>query len=384
MRIGIVTETYPPEINGVALTVQGLAEGVAARGHQVEVVRPRQRIEGDDDRIVSVLVRGAALPRYPGLRFGLPAGSRLLRHWRAQRPDAVYIATEGPLGNSALNAARRLGIPVASGFHTRFDDYAAHYGLGFLTPLVLAYLRRFHRRSAATLVPTRALRDELLALGVTNAQLLRRAVDTTLFQPARRDPSLRAAWRAHAGTPVVLYVGRIAAEKNLDLAIAAFRILQARVPTARYVWVGDGPLRAELAASHPDFLFTGVQRGEALARHYASADLFLFPSLSETFGNVTLEAMASGVAVVAFDHGAAREHIVDDVNGRRIAAGDRDGFIAAALELALDAPRRARLGHNARTSVAALAPGTVIAEFEALLRTLAEDSVHGPVATAGA
>lgn len=384
MRVGIVTETYPPEINGVALTVQGLAEGAAARGHQVEVVRPRQRIEGDDDRIVSVLVRGAALPRYPGLRFGLPAGSRLLRHWRAQRPDAVYIATEGPLGHSALNAARRLGIPVASGFHTRFDDYAAHYGLGFLTPLVLAYLRRFHRRSAATLVPTRALRDELLALGVTNAQLLRRAVDTTLFQPARRDPSLRAAWRAHAGTPVVLYVGRIAAEKNLDLAIAAFRILQARVPTARYVWVGDGPLRAELAASHPDFLFTGVQRGEALARHYASADLFLFPSLSETFGNVTLEAMASGVAVVAFDHGAAREHIVDDVNGRRITAGDRDGFIAAALELALDAPRRARLGHNARTSVAALAPGTVIAEFEALLRTLAEDSVHGPVATAGA
>lgn len=384
MRIGIVTETYPPEINGVALTVQGLAEGVAARGHQVEVVRPRQRIEGDDDRIVSVLVRGAALPRYPGLRFGLPAGSRLLRHWRAQRPDAVYIATEGPLGNSALNAARRLGIPVASGFHTRFDDYAAHYGLGFLTPLVLAYLRRFHRRSAATLVPTRALRDELLALGVTNAQLLRRAVDTTLFQPARRDPSLRAAWRAHVGTPVVLYVGRIAAEKNLDLAIAAFRILQARMPTARYVWVGDGPLRIELAAAHPDFLFTGVQRGEALARHYASADLFLFPSLSETFGNVTLEAMASGVAVVAFDHGAAREHIVDDVNGRRIAAGDRDGFIAAALELALDVPRRERLGHNARSSVAALAPGTVIAEFEALLRTLAEDSLHGPVATAGA
>lgn len=384
MRIGIVTETYPPEINGVALTVQGLAEGVAARGHQVEVVRPRQRIEGDDDRIVSVLVRGAALPRYPGLRFGLPAGSRLLRHWRAQRPDAVYIATEGPLGHSALNAARRLGIPVASGFHTRFDDYAAHYGLGFLTPLVLAYLRRFHRRSAATLVPTRALRDELLALGVTNAQLLRRAVDTALFQPARRDPSLRAAWRALTGTPVVLYVGRIAAEKNLDLAIAAFRILQAHMPTARYVWVGDGPLRIELAAAHPDFIFTGVQRGEALARHYASADLFLFPSLSETFGNVTLEAMASGVAVVAFDHGAAREHIVDDVNGRRITAGDRDDFIAAALELALDVPRRERLGHNARSSVAALAPGTVIAEFEALLRTLAEDSVHGPVATAGA
>ena len=384
MRIGIVTETYPPEINGVALTVQGLAEGLAARGHQVEVVRPRQRVESPDDRIVSVLVRGAALPRYPGLRFGLPAGSRLLRRWRAERPDAVYIATEGPLGNSALNAAHRLGIPVASGFHTRFDDYAAHYGLGFLTPLVLAHLRRFHRRSAATLVPTQALHDELLTLGVTNAHLLRRAVDTALFQPSRRDPALRAAWRAHADAPVVLYVGRIAAEKNLDLAIAAFRALQSRVPGTRYVWVGDGPLRAELAAAHPDFVFAGVQRGEALARHYASADLFLFPSLSETFGNVTLEAMASGVAVVAFDHGAAREHIIDDVNGRRIDASDRDGFVAAALDLALDAPRRERLGHNARASVAALAPEAVIAEFETLLRTLAEEALHGPVAAAGA
>ena len=383
MRIGIVTETYPPEINGVALTVQGLAEGLAACGHQIEVVRPRQRVEDSTDRVVSLLVRGAALPRYPGLRFGLPAGSRLLRHWRAQRPDAIYIATEGPLGNSALNAARRLDIPVVSGFHTRFDDYAAHYGLGFLTPLVLAHLRRFHRRSAATLVPTQALHDELLALGVTNAHLLRRAVDTTLFQPARRDPALRAAWRAHVDAPVVLYVGRIAAEKNLDLAISAFGALQARVPAARYVWVGDGPLRAELAAAHPDFIFAGIQRGEALARHYASADLFLFPSLSETFGNVTLEAMASGLAVVAFDHGATREHVVDDVNGRRIDTSDRAGFIAAALDLALDAPRRERLAHNARASVAALAPDTVVAEFAALLRSLAEESSHGPLAAAG-
>ena len=384
MRIGIVTETYPPEINGVALTVQGLAEGLAACGHRIEVVRPRQRVEDSTDRVVSLLVRGAALPRYPGLRFGLPAGNRLLRHWRAQRPDAVYIATEGPLGHSALNAARRLDIPVASGFHTRFDGYATHYGLGFLAPLVLAHLRRFHRRSTATLVPTQALHDELLALGVPNARLLRRAVDTALFQPARRDPALRAAWRAHVDAPVVLYVGRIAAEKNLDLAISAFAAVQARVPAARYVWVGDGPLRAELATAHPDFIFAGIQRGEALARHYASADLFLFPSLSETFGNVTLEAMASGLALVAFDHGAAREHIVDDINGRRIDAGDRAGFIAAALDLALDAPRRARLADNARASVAALAPEAVIAEFEALLRTLAEEALHGPVAAAGA
>ncbi len=384
MRIGIVTETYPPEINGVALTVQGFAEGLAACGHQIEVIRPRQRVEDGVDRVPSLLVRGAALPRYPGLRFGLPAGNRLLRHWREQRPDAIYIATEGPLGLSALNAARRLDIPVATGFHTRFDDYAAHYGLGILTPLVLSHLRRFHRRSAATLVPTKALHDELLALGVTNAKLLRRAVDTRLFQPACRDPALRAAWRAHVDAPVVLYVGRIAAEKNLDLAICAFAALQARAPAARYVWVGDGPLRTELAAARPDFVFAGIQHGEALARHYASADLFLFPSLSETFGNVTLEAMASGLAVVAFNHGAAREHVVDGINGRSIDTSDSAGFIAAALDLALDPTSRARLGYNARASVAALSPESVIAEFEALLQTLADESLHGAVAAASA
>lgn len=378
MRVSIVTETYPPEINGVALTVHGLAHGLAARGHAVQVVRPRQTAETDRETGVATLtVRGLTLPRYPGLRFGLPATRRLRRGWREARPDAVYVATEGPLGWSALAAANRLGIPVCTGFHTRFDDYAAHYGLGFLTPLVLAHLRRFHRRAAATLVPTRALADELAALGIGNARLLRRAVDTHLFHPRRRDPALRAAWGASDGGLVVLYVGRIAPEKNLDLAVRAFRTLQARVPSARYVWVGEGPARAALAAANPDFIFAGVQRGEDLARHYASADLFLFPSLTETFGNVTLEAMASGLAIVAYDHGAAHEHLADGISGMRVPVGAAGGFIAATFALALDAVLRDALRQNARSAVAALSPEAVIAEFESLLSRLAQERSHG-------
>ncbi|WP_426702708.1 glycosyltransferase family 4 protein [Rhodanobacter sp. Col0626] len=377
MRIGIVSETYPPEINGVALTVHSLAAGLAAHGHDIDLIRPRQSQPQQAEPGIDVLeVRGGALPRYPGLRFGLPAGRTLRQHWSQQRPDAVYVATEGPLGWSAMRAARRMGIPLSSGFHTRFDSYADHYGVGLLTPLVRGYLRRFHQRAAATLVPTDALAQELHDMGISNARLLRRAVDTQLFHPSRRDDDLRAAWGVDAATPVVLYVGRIAPEKNLELAIQAFRAIQRRVPGARYVWVGDGPARAALEAAHPDFIYAGVQRGEALARHYASADLFPFPSLSETFGNVIIEALATGVPVVAYAEGAAREHLVDGVNGYCIASGNASAFVDAAARLAGNPALIRHMGRAAHAGVAGLSPDAVIRDFETLLREMAEENLH--------
>ena len=266
MRIAIVTETYPPEINGVALTVQALAQGLCGRGHAVQLIRPRQPQAGTDQIVgEDVQVRGAAIPRYPGLRFGLPARRRLERLWRAARPDAIYVATEGPLGHSALRAARRLGIAASTGFHTRFDDFARFYGLGWLTPAVFAWLRHFHAHSAATLVPTQELADFLAERGFSGVRLLRRAVDTQLFDPARRDEALRRGWGLTPDELAVVYVGRIAPEKNLALNVRAFRALQQHCPNARYVWIGDGPARAELAAANPDFVFTGPLRGENLA-----------------------------------------------------------------------------------------------------------------------
>ena len=383
MRIGIVSETYPPEINGVALTVHSLAAGLAQRGHQVDLIRPRQPQQRVDEPGIEVFgVRGGALPRYPALRFGLPAGRALLQRWQRRRPDAVYVATEGPLGWSAMRAAARLGIPLSSGFHTRFDSYAQHYGVGLLTPLVRSYLRRFHRQAAATLVPTAALAQELLALGIGRPRLLRRAVDTQLFHPAQRDDGLRARWGVDAGTPVVLYVGRIAPEKNLELAVQAFRAIRQRVPNARYVWVGDGPARAALAAAHPDFIFAGVQREQALARHIASADLFPFPSLSETFGNVILEALAAGLPVVAYAEGAAREHVRDGVNGYCVPSGHAQAFIDAAVQLASNPGLIRHMGRAAHASVAELSPEAVIRDFETLLRELAEEHPHDHALTA--
>jgi glycosyltransferase involved in cell wall biosynthesis len=265
---------------------------------------------------------------------------------------------------------------MATGFHTRFDSYAAHYGVGWLTPVVRRHLRRFHSRAAATLVPTTALAEELTSLGVNNARLLRRAVDTQLFHPRMRDLSLREQWGVDADTPVVLYVGRIAPEKNLELAVEAFKSIQQHVPTARYVWVGDGPARAALQAAHPDFIFTGVKRGEALAQHYASADLFPFPSLSETFGNVILEALAAGLPVVAYDEGAAREHLHDGINGYRVASGNAPAFIKATTTLACNPGLIRHMGRAAHEGIAQLSPDAVIREFETLLRELAEEHLH--------
>ncbi len=370
MRYAIVTETYPPEVNGVALTVQELERGLRARGHDVDVVRPRKH-RGEHPNDGEMLAAGIRLPFYAGLRFGLPAAGRLRRRWRRQRPDAVYIATEGPLGWSAMRAAKALGIPVASGFHTRFDHYMRDYGLPFMEPVALAWMRRFHNAASATLVPTRELQAELEGLGFGAVVHLPRAVDTARFDPAHRDEALRARWGVAPDALAVTYVGRVAAEKNLDLAIRAFRALQELRPDARFVWVGEGPELAAIREANPDFVYCGLQRGEALARHFASADLFLFPSLSETFGNVTIEAMASGVATVAYRYGAAAEHLRHGQHGAAIAPHDEAAFIDAACRLSLEDRSRRGMGANARASVLPLRPAQVAADFDAILKGIA-------------
>jgi glycosyltransferase involved in cell wall biosynthesis len=371
MRITLVTETYPPEVNGVALTVQSLLGGLLQLGHELTLVRPAQAGEGTDgftDGAVRIVpVPSLPLPLYPGLRIGLPVTRRLRRLWRTQRPDVVYIATEGPLGWAAARVARRLAIPAATGFHTRFDDFVAHYGMRWLSRPVFAYMRRFHNRAQATLVPTQELFDFLTRRGFRYPRLHRRAVDTRQFDPQRRDAVLRAQWGLGEDGLAVIYLGRIAPEKNLEVAVAAFRAIQSRHPRARFVWVGDGPARAVLERANPGFVFCGMQHGESLGRHFASGDLFLFPSLTETFGNVTLEALASGVVVLAFDYGAAGEHIRNGVDGVTVPFGDAAAFVQTARELADDPLRMRAIRNTARRAVAELGPAPVSRAFEALL-----------------
>lgn len=370
--VSLITETYAPEVNGVANTLGHLSRGLTARGHRIQLVRPRQATEsGERDGIDSqLLVTGWPIPGYPGLQWGRSALHKLLRHWKRQRPDVIYVATEGPLGLSALRAARRLGIPLISGFHTNFQLYGRHYGLGLPIRLLTTYLRWFHNRSLTTLVPSQSQQIELQRRGFERLALLARGVDAELFHPGRRCAQLRLEWGLGEEDIAVLHVGRLASEKNLQLLRSSFAALRRQHPARRLrlVIVGDGPQADELRAQMPDALFCGLQRGENLARHYASGDLFLFPSLCETFGNVVLEALASGLAVVAYDQAAAGQHIRHEHNGVLAMPEDELAFMEAAGWLLEDDERLRSIRLNARRQACRLGWEAIVEGFEMHLR----------------
>ncbi|MGY4535020.1 glycosyltransferase involved in cell wall biosynthesis [Pseudomonas sp. TE3786] len=372
LHIALISETFPPEINGVANTLGRLCAGLRERGHRLQLVRPRQNADdGQKSTDELLLTRGWPLPGYPGLQWGQASMHKLLRRWKRQRPDVLYIATEGPLGLSALRAARRLQIPVISGFHTNFQQYSRHYGLGLLTRVLTNYLRWFHNRSQLTLVPSSSQSLELQRRSFERVHLLARGVDSQLFHPAKRSAELRSQWGLEDDELAVVHVGRIAAEKNLTLLVRSFRALQQRYPQRRLklVMVGDGPQRPVLQKELPDAVFCGMQRDQALAAHYASADLFLFPSLSETFGNVLLEALASGLAVVAYDQAAAGQHIRHGHNGALAMPGDETAFIDSACWLLEDPETLRRVRLNARQHASRQGWPAIVQQFEAYLRS---------------
>jgi glycosyltransferase involved in cell wall biosynthesis len=399
MRVTLVTETYPPEVNGVALTLERLVAGLAEHGHDIEVVRPRQPADApssggssSDTRascvgaervsarppgnpspvtgltpsgiVPEVLVGGLPIPVYRGLRFGYYNRRLLLRRWRKARPDVVHVATEGPLGLSAIFAARGVDLPISTSFHTNFHTYGRYYGFGLLTRRALAYLRWVHNRADCTLVPSPDTLATLQRQGFRNLAILGRGVDLERFDPARRSEALRRSWGARDDDLVVLYVGRLAPEKNVDLAIASYRALQRRVPRARMVLVGDGPARAVLERDNPDLHFAGQRIGIDLASHYASGDLLAFPSLTETFGNVLTEGLASGLAVVAFDYAAAALHVEHLRTGVLVPRGDAAGFRDEVARLGLRPATIQRLREAARQRATSLSWPAVVSDFE--------------------
>jgi glycosyltransferase involved in cell wall biosynthesis len=316
-----------------------------------------------------VLLRGLPIPRYPDLRMGLPAKSSLIKLWALQRPDVVHIVTEGPLGWSALQAAKRLKLPVTSDFRTNFHAYSRHYGIGWLKRPIFAYLRKFHNRTDCTMVPTEALKRDLEASGFHNVAVVARGVDTKLFTPARRDHELRRTWGADPDTTVVVSVGRLAPEKNLSAIIAAYRAMREADPTIKLVMVGDGPAREDMRQRCPDAIFAGQRTGHDLAAHYASGDIFLFPSLTETFGNVTPEAMASGLPVVAYDYAAAAKLIRSGENGLTAALDNSAEFTTHALRLASDRAAAKAMGQAARATACEHDWERIVGHLEAILQT---------------
>jgi len=365
-RVTIVTETFAPEINGVAHTLTQLVAGLRARGIKVQVIRPRQNaadVSKSEEKLETVILPGMPIPGYKELRFGVPFTGRIGTAIKAFQPDAVYVATEGPMGYSAVGAARRAGIPVWSGFHTNFHQYIEHYRLKGLERLAYRYLRHFHNRTHGTLVPTRIQRDQLEAHGFHNVRVLSRGVDSSTFTPAKRSAELRKSWGLGEQDVVLLYVGRIAGEKNMELALATYRRLRNSDERIRMVLVGDGPELPAIREHYPEIICCGMQRGEALATHYASGDIFLFPSKTDTFGNVVTEAMSSGLAVVSFDYAAGHEHIATGKTGMLAPFGEDEAFLLAAETLSDSPNLLTTIRQQAREHAEGISWSSIVDEF---------------------
>lgn len=361
MHIEFVTDTYPPDVNGAAKTLSYLVPCLRKAGHRVTLVGPHPESELN---IISVRV-----PKYASVSIGLIRKSRLLAHWQRNGPDVVYIAGEAFLGKAAIKAASELGIPTIAGYHTNFAQYAANWRMKFLEKRTERYLFNFHRRATATVVPSETVMENLSMQNYPNLHVLGRGVDGDLFNPSKRSYELRSSWGAGPGDPVAIFVSRISPEKNLDLLARAFKQLVQANPAARCVVVGDGPSQERFARENPDYIHYKFTHGEKLAEICASADISIFPSMTETFGNTVTEALASGLVVVAFDYAAAQMHIDHQVNGLLVDYGDEAQFLATCME-ALDYVQDSNFRERARSSVSDLSWDSIAEKFIEIAKSL--------------
>jgi glycosyltransferase involved in cell wall biosynthesis len=307
LRLAIFSDTYPPQINGLTRTLDRLVPAITARGGEVRVVTV-----ADPDAPEEALVeRWPSIPfwAYPQLRIAAPARGRALDLVERWKPTLIHSVTEFGVGLGGLIAAREARIPFVSSYHTHFEQYIRFYNLDWLDAIAWPYLRWFHNSGRCTWAPSRTVAEELAAHGFHDTRVWSRGVEHARFNPSWRSRALRERLGAGDETVLVAYVGRLAPEKGLDTALAAMRpVLERAGGKVAFALAGDGPAEARYRAEAPrGSVFTGRLTGRALSEFYASADVFLFPSITETFGNVLLEAMASGLAVIAPDRGATTE-----------------------------------------------------------------------------
>lgn len=339
-RVAIISDTLD-DTNGVALGLRRLADAATRAGHGVHLVgAAREKVAAGDPVVRIPAALSASLPIYPDMTWSVPELPPLVEHL-ARSADLVQVSTPGPMGLAGLIAGRMLGLPVIAQYHTEVAEYAARMsGLPMLGAIVSPIVGWFYQQAQLCLAPSQAVIERLASLGVPRERIVRvrRGVDLALFDPERRDRS------RFGGAPTALYVGRLSREKNLDGLLAAWAIVRRTHPEARLAIVGEGPLAGTLARD--GVVELGPAHGVELATLFASADLFAFASETETFGNVVVEAAASGLPAVVGIKGAAHEHVIHGETG--LVAHGVDAFASAIARLLDDPLARVRMGTAAR------------------------------------
>ncbi|TCB51821.1 glycosyltransferase family 1 protein [Acinetobacter sp. ANC 4779] len=377
LKIAIVTETWPPEINGVALSLLQLCKGLQKQGHKILLIRPEQQHACCDFLPnQECLVKAQSIPKYPSLQFGWPQFLKVSHALDEFVPDVVHIVTEGPLGLSVLQAAKSKGMSVSSGFHSPFQEFSRFFDLAFLVKPIQRYLRWFHNNTQLTCIPGKDTEYILRKFGVRcPLAIVGRGVDVACFSPEHSLSALRQQWKATSETLVMLYVGRLSPEKEIDVLVNAFIAMkQVTQQDVKLVIVGNGPDRSrlEMLCQSHDVIFTGNLTGLNLAQAYASANVFVFASQVETFGNVVLEAMASGLPVIAYDYASAHLHVKNGETGWLSPLGQIDKLIQSIYQL----PNNQQLklmGMQARETVLNVGWQHPVRQFEQALYGVARE-----------
>jgi glycosyltransferase involved in cell wall biosynthesis len=350
MRVAIFTDNDFGKVTGVTTTLR------AVLAYAPDDIRPRIYTASDSaesyPEYFAVASRGIGLPWYREMKVYLPALRRLRRELERDAVDLIHITTPGPMGLAARHLASALNIPVVGSYHTHLGDYARTLsGSRRIGDALEAYVRWLYADCERLLVPSEATRTLLVARGYRASSLgiWSRGIDTRRFRPGLRSSALREAWNVSYGRPAILYAGRLSREKGLDVVPRVHEALAWRGLPHRFVFAGDGPMREELSKISRDAVFTGALPHDDMAVAMASADLFFFPSATDSLGNVVLEAQASGLPVLVTDKGGPRENLLRGVSGHVLPAGDADGFAAGLVDLLTDPDRRRRMGAAARS-----------------------------------
>ena len=355
MRIAIFSEVYWPMVSGVGVTLDKLTSALQARGHAVRVYSATFPLPpGSPDRPEVHRSPGIPLFVYPDLQWAFPRQREIVADLALFRPDVVHLATEFAVGLAGLKAARQLGVPMVASAHTDYQKYAGRYGLGFVLQLAWIYMRWFYDHAERVLVPSRVYERYLNSRGVRHTGLWSRGVDPEEFHPRFRSEGYRARFGVGPTDLLVTYIGRLAREKDLERLISAWTALLERRGNAQLVLVGQGPLGEDIRArAIPGVHVAGLLTGRELSEAYASADLFVFPSPTETFGNSLLEAMGSGLPALAVRAGGVLDYARHDENAWLAPAHDTGALTEALRRLLSDAGLRGRLAQGALATAAA-------------------------------